>query len=31
VISDSWAVVAEKIQLGLRIDAIRSHFLRRGF
>lgn len=30
VISDSWTVVAEKIQLGLRIDAIRSHFPRRG-
>jgi hypothetical protein len=26
VISDSWASVAEKILLGLRIDAIRSHF-----
>ena len=26
VISDSWASVAEKLLLGLRIDAIRSHF-----
>src|SRR5512133_3680261 len=26
VISDSWMSVAEKILLGLRIDAIRSHF-----
>src|SRR5205823_8159647 len=30
VISDSWASVAKKRLLGLRIDAIRSHFTPRG-
>jgi hypothetical protein len=30
VISDSWESVAEKRLLGLRIDAIRSHFAARG-
>src|SRR5262245_39093443 len=28
VISDSWESVAEKLRLGLRIDAIRSQFVR---